>query len=41
MKPNHCRHKYASVPGKESPNGYWFRCCYCGHQIFGALRNAT
>lgn len=31
-----CRHKYNEC--KRTEDGYWFRCCYCGHQIFGTLR---
>ena len=32
-----CRqHRYNEV--KRTGNGYWFRCVYCGHQIFGSLK---
>ena len=30
-----CKHNYNTC--KVEDGGYWFRCKYCGHQIFGVL----
>lgn len=29
------KHRY--VESKREPSGYWFRCIYCGKEIFGKL----
>lgn len=29
------KHRY--VEHKKEDNGYWFRCVYCGKEIFGEL----
>ena len=31
-----CKHNYHEV--KRTTDGYWFRCYYCGHQIFGSTK---
>ena len=32
---NSCKHRY--VEHERDEEGYWFRCIYCGKDIFGRL----
>jgi hypothetical protein len=37
MSQRYCKHKFVSIPGRDSDKGYWFRCIYCGKEEFGRV----
>ena len=30
-----CKHRYEEMHENKCPNGYWFKCKYCGDKVFG------